>query len=53
VTLSAVLDEKMVSLGDVVEVPCRAGSRARGHARTLARLESNNQVLFWCQIGQL
>ena len=21
--------------------------------RTLARLESNNQVLFWCQIGQL
>ncbi|MGY4285600.1 flagellar motor switch protein FliM [Bradyrhizobium sp. LM2.7] len=53
VTLSAVLDEKMISLGDVVKFQVGQVLELEATPRTLARLESNNQVLFWCQIGQL
>ena len=53
VTLSAVLDEKMISLEDVVQFKVGQVLELEATPRTLARLESNNQVLFWCQIGQL
>jgi flagellar motor switch protein FliM len=53
VTLSAVLDEKMISLEDVVKFKVGQVLELEATPRTLARLESNNQVLFWCQIGQL
>jgi len=53
VTLSAVLDEKMITLEDVVKFKVGQVLELEATPRTLARLESNNQVLFWCQIGQL
>jgi len=53
VTLSAVLDERMLSLGDVTRFHVGQVIELDATPRTLARLESNNQVLFWCQIGQL
>jgi flagellar motor switch protein FliM len=53
VTLSAVLDERLLSLGDVAEFRVGQVIELDATPRTLARLESNNQVLFWCQIGQL
>ena len=53
VTLSAVLDEKMISLGDVAKFQVGQVLELEATPRTLAQLESNNQVLFWCQIGQL
>jgi flagellar motor switch protein FliM len=53
VTLSAVLDERMVTLDDVVKFKVGQVIELEATPRTLARLENNNQVLFWCQIGQL
>jgi flagellar motor switch protein FliM len=53
VTLSAVLDEKILSLGEVTKFHVGQVLELEATPRTLARLESNNQVLFWCQIGQL
>src|SRR5882757_99633 len=53
VTLSAVLDERMLTLGDVTKFHVGQVIELNATPRTLARLESNNQVLFWCQIGQL
>jgi flagellar motor switch protein FliM len=53
VTLSAVLDERVLSLSDVTKFHVGQVIELDATPRTLARLESNNQVLFWCQIGQL
>ncbi len=53
VTLSAVLDERILPLGDVAKFHVGQVLELDATPRTLARLESNNQVLFWCQIGQL
>ncbi len=53
VTLNAVLDEKVLSLGDVAEFHVGQVIELDATPRSLARLENNNQVLFWCQIGQL
>jgi flagellar motor switch protein FliM len=53
VTLNAVLDERMLPLGDVAKFHVGQVIELDATPRTLARLESNNQVLFWCQIGQL
>ena len=53
VTLNAVLDEKVLSLGDVAQFHVGQVIELDATPRSLARLENNNQVLFWCQIGQL
>ncbi|VIO80451.1 Flagellar motor switch protein FliM [Bradyrhizobium ivorense] len=53
VTLNAVLDERMITLDDVAKFHVGQVLELDATPRTLARLESNNQVLFWCQIGQL
>jgi flagellar motor switch protein FliM len=53
VTLSAVLDERVLDLGEVAQFQVGQVIELTATPRTLARLESNNQVLFWCQIGQL
>jgi len=53
VTLNAVLDEKMLTLGEVAKFHVGQVLELDATPRTLARFESNNQVLFWCQIGQL
>jgi flagellar motor switch protein FliM len=53
VTLSAVLDERTLTLGDVAKFQVGQVIELNATPRTLARFESNNQVLFWCQIGQL
>jgi flagellar motor switch protein FliM len=53
VTLSAVLDEKVLTLGDVAQLHLGQVIELTATPRTLARLENNNEVLFWCQIGQL
>ncbi|GLR85200.1 flagellar motor switch protein FliM [Bradyrhizobium iriomotense] len=53
VSLSAVLDECVLSLGEVAQFKVGQVIELNATPRTLARLENNNQVLFWCQIGQL
>jgi flagellar motor switch protein FliM len=53
VMLSAVLDEQVLSLGQVAQFQVGQVIELNATPRTLARLENNNQVLFWCQIGQL
>ena len=53
VTLSAVLDEQTISFADVARFHVGQVIELNATPRTLAKLESNNQVLFWCQIGQL
>ena len=53
VTLSAVLDERTISFADVARFHVGQVIELNATPRTLAKLESNNQVLFWCQIGQL
>ncbi|MCP3472697.1 FliM/FliN family flagellar motor switch protein [Bradyrhizobium sp. CCGUVB1N3] len=53
VTLNAVLDECVLSLGEVAQFQVGQVIELNATPRTLARLENNNQVLFWCQIGQL
>jgi flagellar motor switch protein FliM len=53
VTLNAVLDERMLPLGDVAKFHVGQVLELDATPRTLARLESNNEVPFWCQIGQL
>jgi flagellar motor switch protein FliM len=52
VTLSAVLEQRILPLGDVAKFHVGQVLELDATPRTLARLESNNQVLFWCQIGQ-
>ena len=51
--LKAVLEERPFSLGEVAKFHVGQVIELDATPRTLARLESNNQVLFWCQIGQL
>ena len=53
VTLSAVLEERMIIFADVAQFHVGQVLELEATPRTLAKLESNNQVLFWCQIGQL
>jgi flagellar motor switch protein FliM len=53
VTLSAVLEERMITFADVARFHVGQVLELEANPRTLAKLESNNQVLFWCQIGQL
>jgi flagellar motor switch protein FliM len=53
VTLSAVLEERMITFADVARFHVGQVLELEATPRTLAKLESNNQVLFWCQIGQL
>jgi flagellar motor switch protein FliM len=53
VTLSAVLDERQLALGDVAQFHVGQVIELDATPRTLARLENNNQVLFRCHIGQL
>src|SRR3954469_12125717 len=53
VTLSAVLEERMITFADVARFHVGQVLELEANPRTLAKLESNNQVLFLCQIGQL
>jgi flagellar motor switch protein FliM len=53
VTLSAVLEERMITFADLARFHVGQVLELEATPRTLAKLESNNQVLFWCQIGQL
>jgi flagellar motor switch protein FliM len=53
VTLNAVLDERVLALGDVAKFHVGQVIELDATPRSLARLMSNNQLLFWCQIGQL
>jgi flagellar motor switch protein FliM len=53
VTLSAVLEERVLTLAEVAKFHIGQVIELDATPRSLARLESNNQVLFWCKIGQL
>jgi flagellar motor switch protein FliM len=48
-----VLEQRTLPLGDVAKFHVGQVLELDATPRTLARLESNNQILFWCQIGQL
>jgi len=53
VVLKAVLEEKMLTLGEVAEFRVGQVIKLNANPETLVRLECNNQRLFWCRMGQL
>jgi len=53
VKLDAVLEEREMTLADVAKFQVGQVIELDSTPRSLARLESNNQVLFWCKIGQM
>ena len=53
VELKAVLEERLLTLGEVANLRVGQVIHLNATPRTLARLECNNELLFWCQVGQL
>lgn len=53
VELKAVLEEHELTLGEVGDFKIGQVIELSATPRTLARLECNDQLLFWCEIGQL
>jgi len=52
VTLTAVLEERPLTLGDITELKVGQIIELQATARSRIKLEGNNQGLFWCQMGQ-
>jgi flagellar motor switch protein FliM len=53
VVLTAVLEERQLTLGEVAGFHVGQVIELNATPNTLVRLECNNQRLFWCQMGQL
>ena len=51
--LSAVLEERQLTLGEVAGFHVGQVIELNATPSTMVRLECNNQRLFWCQMGQL
>lgn len=52
VELKAVLEERMLTLDEVANLRVGQVIELRATPRTLVRLECNDELLFWCQLGQ-
>jgi flagellar motor switch protein FliM len=52
VTLRAVLEERHVTLGEVTELKVGQVLKLQATPKSRVKLESNEQPLFWCQLGQ-
>jgi flagellar motor switch protein FliM len=53
VVLTAVLEERQFTLGEVAKFHVGQVIKLNATPNTMVRLECNNQRLFWCQMGQL
>ena len=52
VTLKAVLEERYLSLGEIADLKIGDVIELQATPRSRVKLESNQQGLFWCHIGQ-
>jgi len=52
VTLTAVLEERFLSLGEIAELKVGQVIELQATPRSRVKLEGNQQALFWCHIGQ-
>jgi flagellar motor switch protein FliM len=52
VTLTAVLEERFLTLGEIAELKVGQVIELQATPRSRVKLESNHQGLFWCHIGQ-
>jgi flagellar motor switch protein FliM len=52
VALRAVLEEQMLTLDEVANLRVGQVIELRATPRSLVRLECNDQLLFWCHLGQ-
>jgi flagellar motor switch protein FliM len=52
VTLKAVLEERYLSLGEITDLKIGDVIELQATPRSRVKLESNQQGLFWCHIGQ-
>jgi flagellar motor switch protein FliM len=52
VTLKAVLEERFLSLGEIADLKIGDVIELQATPRSRVKLESNQQGLFWCHIGQ-
>jgi flagellar motor switch protein FliM len=52
VELKAVLEERMLTLDEVANLHVGQMIELRATPRALVRLECNNQLLYWCELGQ-
>jgi flagellar motor switch protein FliM len=52
VTLTAVLEERFLSLGEIADLKIGDVIELQATPRSRVKLESNQQGLFWCHIGQ-
>ena len=52
VTLKAVLEERLLSLGEIADLKVGDVIELQATPRSRVKLEGNQQGLFWCNIGQ-
>jgi flagellar motor switch protein FliM len=52
VTLTAVLEERFLTLGEIADLKIGQVIELQATPRSRVKLEGNQQGLFWCQIGQ-
>lgn len=52
VTLTAVLEERFLTLGEIADLKVGQVIELQATPRSRVKLESNQQGLFWCHIGQ-
>ncbi|WP_414474133.1 flagellar motor switch protein FliM [Microvirga sp. M2] len=52
ITLTAVLEERFLSLGEIAELKVGQVIELQATPKTRVKLEGNQQSLFWCHMGQ-
>jgi flagellar motor switch protein FliM len=52
VTISAIIEEEGLTLGDIAALKVGQILQLQATPRSRVKLESNNQALFWCHLGQ-
>jgi flagellar motor switch protein FliM len=52
VTVSAIIEEEGLTLGDIVGLKVGQILKLQATPRSRVKLESNDQALFWCHLGQ-
>jgi flagellar motor switch protein FliM len=52
VRVHAIIEDKHLTLADIAEMRVGGVLGLQATTRSLVRLESNNQLLFWCELGQ-
>jgi flagellar motor switch protein FliM len=52
VTLKAILEERHLTLGEIVDLKVGQVLELRATPRSRAKLVGNDRDLFWCEVGQ-